>query len=164
MSLPTSSKVLPLILALNNIRSLHNVGALFRSADAVKLERICLGGLTPTTPRHEIEKTALGATVTVKWEYQSSLKSALTEYKAAGYTIYALEQTSRATSLFSTPLQFPCVLIAGHEREGVEADVLDLCDQHLFIPMYGTSAHSLNVSTSTTVALYHFRTSFDAVQ
>jgi 23S rRNA (guanosine2251-2'-O)-methyltransferase len=147
---------LPVIIALNNVRSLHNVGAIFRSADAVNAERIILGGLTPVPPRHEIEKTALGATKTVAWEYCKDLRPKLLELKKKGYSIYALEQSTHSQDIFLTALNHPAVLVVGHEREGVENTVLNLCDAHLHIPMLGKSAHSLNVSTATTVALYQF--------
>jgi len=149
-----TSTTLPVIVALNNIRSLHNVGAIFRSADAVKAEGILLAGLTPTPPRHEIEKTALGATKTVPWEYVANLSKRLREYQQAGYAVCALEQTPRSQSLFECTIPFPCVLVVGHEREGVEAEVLTLATHHFDLPMRGHSAHSLNVSTATTVALY----------
>lgn len=144
----------PVVIALNNVRSLYNVGAIFRSADGVNAEGIILGGLTPTPPRHEIEKTALGATHTVPWEYAQDLRQALATYREKGYALYALEQTERSTNLFATELRFPCVIVAGHEREGVEQGVLDMCDGHVELPMLGESAKSLNVSTATTVALY----------
>lgn len=150
----TSSQRLPVIVALNNIRSLYNVGAIFRSADGVNAEGILLGGLTPRPPRHEIEKTALGATHTVPWEYAADLKAALLEHKKKGYTIYALEQTEKSTNLFETKIQFPCVVVAGHEREGVEQEILDVCDGHVELPMLGESAKSLNVSTATSIVLY----------
>jgi tRNA G18 (ribose-2'-O)-methylase SpoU len=154
----TTSTRLPVLIALNNIRSLHNVGAIFRSADGVNAEGIILGGLTPKPPRHEIEKTALGATATVPWEYRLDLKSALLEYKKRGYSIYALEQTEKSTNLFETTIKFPCVIVAGHEKEGVERGILDMCDGHVELPMLGESAKSLNVSTATSIALYSILT------
>lgn len=150
----TSNPRLPVVLALNNIRSLYNVGAIFRSADGVNAEGILLGGLTPRPPRHEIEKTALGATQTVPWEYAADLKSALLEYKKKGYTLYALEQTANSTNLFETKIQFPCVVVAGHEREGVEQEILDICDEHVELPMLGKSAKSLNVGVALSILLY----------
>ena len=146
----------PVIVVLNNVRSLHNVGAIFRSADAINAEKIILGGLTPVPPRHEIEKTALGATETVPWEYCKDIIPELQRLKAEGYFLYALEQTDTAENIFETELEKPAVLVVGHEREGVEKDVLTICDFHLMIPMLGKSAKSLNVSTATTVALFQF--------
>ncbi len=148
-----------MIIALNNIRSLHNVGAIFRCADAVAAEMVLLGGLTPVPPRDEIEKTALGATKTVKWEYSANLSTELKKLKLDGYTVYALEQTPCSTSIFETRFSEKVVLIVGHEREGVEQSILDLCDFHVEIPMYGKSAKSLNVSTATSVALYAIKNS-----
>ncbi len=147
---------LPLVLVLDNVRSLHNVGALFRSADAVNLERILLCGLTPVPPRLEIEKTALGATDTVPWQYYPGTLEAVTTLQQAGYTLYALEQTPQAQDIVQTDLTAPAALILGHEREGIAPDILAAADIQLQIPMRGKSAHSLNVSTAGTVALYEF--------
>lgn len=145
---------LPVILALDNIRSLHNVGAIFRSADAAGCQKILLGGLTPIPPRPEIEKTALGASKTIAWEYTKRLPELLLTHQRQGFTLCALEQTDQALNLFTTPVEFPLVLIIGHEREGVSRECLDLCASHFFLPMEGQSAHSLNVSNATAVALY----------
>lgn len=157
-----SSKKFPLILVLDNVRSLFNVGAVFRSADGAGVEKIILAGLTPTPPRHEIEKTALGATKTVLWEYLVQLKAYLTAQKKAGFCLAALEQTKSSQNLFKSKLEFPLILIAGHEREGVQPEILDLCDLHLEIPMCGQSAHSLNVSSAVSIALYEARRQYDS--
>lgn len=145
---------LPVILVAENIRSLHNVGALFRSADAVNLERLILAGLTATPPRHEIAKTALGATETVPWDYVRELGEKLAELRRQGYVLVALEQTDRSTDLYETDLPFPLALIVGHERMGVTPETLAQCDHHVHLPMRGRSAHSLNVSAAATAALY----------
>jgi 23S rRNA (guanosine2251-2'-O)-methyltransferase len=153
-------KRLPLVVILDNVRSLHNVGAIFRSADATRVEKIILCGLTPMPPRTEIDKTALGATASVPWEYRQSIHEIIAELVKNRYTLYALEQSGSATDIFHTSLSLPAALVVGHEREGVSNEVLAVCNHHLQIPMYGASAHSLNVSTSTTVALYQFSMQF----
>ncbi|MBU6389556.1 TrmH family RNA methyltransferase [Patescibacteria group bacterium] len=147
---------LPGILVLENIRSLHNVGAIFRTADAAHVQRLILAGTTPKPPRHEIDKTALGAVETVPWEWTSRLNRYLRERKQEGYHLYALEQTGTAVDIFSADLLFPFILIAGHEREGVSRETLAECPVHLELPMRGESAHSLNVSTAAAIALYEF--------
>jgi 23S rRNA (guanosine2251-2'-O)-methyltransferase len=148
------SEKTPIILVLENIRSLHNVGAIFRSADAANIQEIILGGLTATPPRHEIEKTALGATKTVPWRQVADVPSFLKRLQADGYTITALEQTPTSTNVFSTQLAFPIALVVGHERTGVTPETLAVCSHHVELPMLGKSAHSLNVSNATTAALY----------
>jgi len=144
-----------LVLALDNVRSLHNVGAIFRSADGAGVSRIVLGGLTPTPPRHEISKTALGACESVPWEYCRDLVKCISELKLRGYTVYALELTPTAVPIFDVKLNEPAVLIVGHEREGVQTEILALCDVHLSLPMHGKCV-SLNVATATGVAVYEF--------
>ena len=145
---------LPLILVLHNVRSLHNVGAIFRSADGADVKQIILSGLTPTPPRHEISKTALGATESISWQYLRDLAPKLKELKKAGYSIAALEQTSSAKNFYTQKVKLPLVLIVGHEREGIEKEILELCDLQLELPMLGKNAHSLNVSNATSIALY----------
>lgn len=151
---------LPLVVVAENVRSLHNIGAIFRSADAVALERLVLVGLTPAPPRWEIDKTSLGATKSVNWEYAPSIEPVIAALRKEGRRIYALEQTEKAENIFTTHFEFPAALIIGHEREGVSKMALEQADFHLIIPMHGTSAHSLNVSTATTVALYRFAQQF----
>jgi 23S rRNA (guanosine2251-2'-O)-methyltransferase len=145
-----------LTLVLDNIRSLHNVGALFRTADAVGLEEVILCGLTPSPPRHEIEKTALGATKTVPWRYAINITQILDEFTEKGYQCLALEQTPTAKDIFTFPYKNSVVLVVGHERMGVGEQALLTC-QALEIPMHGLSAYSLNVSVAGGIALYHIR-------
>lgn len=156
-------------LLLNNIRSLLNVGAIFRTADAVGVEEILLTGATGYPPRHEISKTALGAENIVKWEYFVDPIEAIESIKSkrrdaihcVSHLIITLEQTPKSQNIFnwSIPKNFDgnLVIIVGHEREGVEQKLLDLADVHLEIPMYGKSAKSLNVATSTGIALYELK-------
>ena len=145
---------LPAVLILDNVRSLHNVGAIFRTAEATGIQEVVLTGLTPVPPRHEIDKTALGALRTLAWRYEPNAAACVAALKKEGYTAYALELTPTATILYEAPLTWPLALVVGHEREGVEPDVLALCDAHLSLPMHGTSVHSLNVSNATSIALY----------
>ena len=145
---------LPIILVLNNVRSLHNVGSLFRTAAAANIKKIVLGGLTPTPPRAEISKTALGGVDSIPWIHVLNLNDYLTDLKQDGYQIIALEQTSSSKPLFLTRPKFPLALIVGHEREGVEQNILKLCDYHIELPMSENGIHSLNVSNAGSIALY----------
>ena len=156
MAINMAGLKLPLVLIAENIRSLHNVGSLFRSSDGAGIQKIILTGLTPTPPRHEISKTALGTVQTVAWEYQKDSLSAGLELKKAGYTLYSLEQTPCARNIFHIKLQGPAALVIGHEREGVESSTLAVFNNHLYIPMQGSGAHSLNVSNAASIALYEF--------
>ena len=146
----------PLILLLDNVRSLHNVGAIFRTADACDVQEVILCGMTPVPPRHEIAKTSLGATETVPWRYALDASAEIRAAMALGITPYALEITPEATDIFATLLNLPALLVVGHERMGVSPAVLEEC-RHLRIPMHGKSARSLNVSTATGIAAYAFR-------
>lgn len=148
------AKSLPFLIALNNVRSMHNIGAIFRTADAVGCQGLILGGLTPMPPRHEIDKTALGAVTTVPWHHCPDLAGYLRSYRDRGYALIAVEQTDQATDLFETSVPFPSVLVFGHERMGVEQSILDLCSLHIVLPMRGRSAHSLNVSSTVAIASY----------
>lgn len=144
----------PLILVLDNIRSMHNVGSVFRSADAFLIEAIYLCGYTPQPPHRDINKTALGATETVAWKYFSTTEAALLELKHMEYKVYALEQAEGSISLE----QFirkddKTAIVVGNEVEGVADDVLALCDGCIEIPQLG-SKHSLNVSVAAGIVLW----------
>ena len=139
---------------MDNVRSLHNVGSFFRIADGAGIEKVILCGGTPTPPRHEISKTALGTVDTVIWEYAKDTVSALKNLSKSGYTLCAIEQTERSTDLYATKLPVKLAVVVGHERVGVSPEVLDLCPYHLHLPMRGSGAHSLNVSTCTSAVLY----------
>lgn len=148
-----NSKI-PLVLVLDNVRSLYNVGAILRTAEAAGIEEVILSGLTPAPPRTEIDKTSLGALKTLKCRYVRDFKSEALSYLEKGYTLAALEQTETSINPFEYTIPFPLVLVVGHEREGVQSEILTLCSLHLELPMLGTSVHSLNVSTATGIALY----------
>ncbi|NTU45545.1 MAG: RNA methyltransferase [Chlorobiaceae bacterium] len=146
----------PIYLMLHNIRSMWNVGSMFRTADAAGIEKMILSGYTATPPRKEIDKTALGAQDSVTWEYQADPLVALLELKRAGVKICGLEITegSRPYSAL-TPGDFPLCLVVGNEVDGLENEVLELCDEVLEIPQFGTK-HSLNVAVASGIALFEF--------
>lgn len=142
-----------IFLILDNIRSMYNVGAIFRSAEGARVKRIYLCGITPTPPREKIFKTSLGAVDFVNWEYRASSTEAIKELKELGVKIIALEQTDSSINYKEANYKKPLAIVVGHELKGVSPEVLEMCDLSVEIPMYGR-ANSLNVSTSTTVVLY----------
>jgi tRNA G18 (ribose-2'-O)-methylase SpoU len=146
----------PLIIVLDNVRSAHNVGSVFRTGDAFLIERLYLCGITPQPPNNEIHKTALGATETVEWEYADNTLSLIESLKAQGFITIAVEQTHHSVLLHEFRGEFnrKTVLIFGHEVYGIEQNVIDLCDVCLEIPQMGTK-HSLNVSVCAGIVLYH---------
>ncbi len=149
-----AAEKMPVMLVLDNIRSMHNVGSIFRSADAFLVAGICLCGYTPQPPHRDIHKTALGATETVDWMHFADTMDAVKELKQRGYRIYAIEQAEG-----SIPLQQfeqvaePLALIFGNEVEGVNAGLLPLCDGCIEIPQFGMK-HSLNVSVAAGIVLW----------
>ena len=152
-----SSHKLPLTVVLDNIRSLHNVGSVFRTSDAFRVERILLCGITATPPARDIHKTALGAEMTVRWEYAEKTTEAVMRLKEAGYRVLAVEQVEGAVMLndFRTDEGAKYALVFGNEVAGVEQQVVDLADGAIEIPQVGTK-HSLNVSVSGGVVLWNF--------
>jgi len=151
----SASNKFPLVLVLDGIRSLNNVGSIFRTADAFSLQSIVLCGVTGTPPHREIQKTALGATESVDWEYTEDIVSKLTELKSNGFCIVAIEQTHHSTPLEQglTARQLPIALILGNEISGVSDAALQLCDHVLEIPQFG-SKHSLNVAVSAGIVIW----------
>lgn len=150
---------LPLVVVLDNIRSLNNIGSLFRTSDAFLIDRLILCGITATPPSSEIHKTALGAEDSVCWQYYPDTMQAIETLRAEGYTICALEQVKGSVSLadFRPESDGKYAIVAGHEVHGVAPEVVDAADICLEIPQYGTK-HSLNVSVSTGIAIWHFFT------
>lgn len=144
-----------LIIILENIRSMHNVGSVFRTADAFLAEAIILCGYTPIPPHRDIHKTALGATETVNWMHYESTEQALAELKANNYRIYAVEQTTDSIPLnqFQYDHEAPIAIILGNEVEGVSNVALSLCDGCIEIPQQGMK-HSLNVSIAASIVLW----------
>lgn len=148
---------LPVCIVLDNVRSLHNVGSAFRTADAFKLEKIYLTGITGTPPHREIEKTALGATASVEWEYAEKTSDLLRKLKEDQYIIIAVEQTSESQSLaiFEPGQEKKYCLVFGNEVHGVSDDAIALADTALEIPQHGTK-HSLNISVCLGIVAWEF--------
>ena len=148
---------LPVMVVLDNVRSLQNVGAFFRTADAFAVEQIALCGITATPPNRDIHKTALGAELTVKWSYHKETTACVEELRQAGYRILAIEQVEGAAMLneFTPDPNEKYALIFGNEVCGVDQQVVDRCDGAIEIPQAGTK-HSINVSVSGGVVLWHF--------
>ena len=148
---------LPLVVVLDNVRSMHNVGSVFRTSDAFRMERIILCGYTPQPPHRDIHKTALGATETVTWSYAANTIEAVQALRNEGYMLVAIEQTSASQQLshFDWDGKKPLALIFGNEVEGVQQAVIDGCDAAIEIPQAG-SKHSLNISVAAGIVLYHF--------
>ncbi|MFK7755877.1 MAG: RNA methyltransferase [Flavobacteriales bacterium] len=151
------AKKIPLVLVLEDIRSMHNVGSFFRTADAFRIERIILCGVTAKPPHRDIEKTALGATKTVEWKYAHTGIEALEALQKEGYITCAIEQTQNSQMLedFKPSTDEKYALVVGNEVKGVSQKVIDASDVTLEIPQFGTK-HSLNVSICGGIVLWHF--------
>jgi 23S rRNA (guanosine2251-2'-O)-methyltransferase len=140
---------LPVIVVLDNLRSQHNIGSVFRTADAFRFEAIYLCGISATPPQREINKTALGATESVNWKYFETTQDAIEELIASGYKICAIEQTEDSTPLseFKIPAENGLAIVFGNEVSGVDQSIVDTSDFCVEIPQFGTK-HSLNVAVS----------------
>ncbi len=146
---------IPLIVVLDNIRSMHNVGSIFRSADAFRIEAIFLCGYTPQPPHRDIHKTALGATETVAWQHFANIEQALQSLQEKQYSIAAIEQTSNSMQLQQWQWDGkPLAVVFGNEVEGVQPAALPYCSMAVEIPQFGTK-HSLNVSVAAGIILWH---------
>ncbi len=145
----------PICIVLDNVRSLNNIGSVFRTADAFLIQKIYLCGITATPPHKEIHKTALGATDSVAWEYRESTMDLLEELRAGGYTSLSVEQAEDAVMLndFKVEGNKRYALIFGNEVKGVSQDVVSSSDLVLEIPQYGTK-HSLNISVSVGIVVW----------
>ncbi len=151
----------PLVIILDNIRSQNNIGSVFRSADAFLVKKIYLCGITSIPPNKEIHKTALGATDSVDWEYIEKTPDIIRELKKKNYKILAIEQTENNIPLQEfkvEPGKF-YALVFGHEVKGIDQDVLNLCDNFIEIPQWGTK-HSLNISVCAGIVLWDFTNKF----
>ena len=148
---------IPLIVVLDNVRSLHNVGSVFRTADAFLVESVYLCGITSVPPHAEIHKTALGAENSVFWNYFEDTQDAVSELKKQGYTVFAVEQAEGSISPMEINLsnQKKYAVILGNEVKGVQQTVVDQCDACIEIPQYGTK-HSLNVSVTAGILIWEF--------
>lgn len=147
----------PLVIVLDNVRSQHNIGSVFRSSDAFIAEKIVLCGISATPPTAEIHKSALGAEFSVAWEYFENTEDAVSFLKAQGYKIISIEQTENSVLLsdFKTAPEEKYALVFGNEVHGVQQSVVDLSDASIEIPQFGTK-HSLNVSVCIGVVLWEF--------
>jgi tRNA G18 (ribose-2'-O)-methylase SpoU len=144
----------PIYAVCDNIRSIFNVGAIFRTSDGALIEKLFLTGYTPYPPRKEIEKVALGATETVPWEYRQSSLEAVEEIRSKGIRIAVLEITDAGRSIWSVEKQeFPMCIVVGNEITGVSKEIIDIADTSLEIPMLGMK-QSLNVSVAYSIAIY----------
>jgi tRNA G18 (ribose-2'-O)-methylase SpoU len=151
------SRKRPLVIVLDHVRSLNNVGSIFRTADAFRLEAVYLCGITATPPHPEIRKTALGAEDSVEWYYFADTRDALRRLKDDGYVICALEQAEGSIPLddFTLGNDKKYALIFGHEVKGVHQDIVDLSDCCIEIPQFGTK-HSLNVAVAAGIVIWEF--------
>lgn len=149
----------PLVIVLDNIRSMMNVGSVFRTADAFRIEKILLCGITARPPHKEIHKTALGATESVAWEYFEDSTDAVRQLRENDYQVLALEQTTQSQSLdiFQPEQGSKYALVFGNEVKGVQDDVLPLCHGSIEIPQFGTK-HSFNISVTAGITLWDFFT------
>ncbi len=147
---------LPFSLILNNIRSLYNVGSIFRTADGVALEKIWLCGITGVPPDSQISKTALGAEHSVPWEFQSSARQVIEKLRKESYQIVLLEQTAQSIPYQEFRLKGPVCLVVGNEITGVSEDLLPYCDAAIEIEMAGIK-NSLNVAVAFGIVAYHIR-------
>ncbi|GHT16657.1 tRNA/rRNA methyltransferase [Bacteroidia bacterium] len=145
----------PIVMVLDNVRSQHNIGAAFRTADAFGIQRIMLCGICATPPNAEMHKAALGAEFTVEWQYFDSTLAAVQQLKNEGYQLLAVEQTTESIALnaFQWQPHQAIALIFGNEVNGVSQEVIDQCNASIEIPQEGTK-HSLNVSVSIGVVLW----------
>lgn len=152
-----TAEKLPLVVVLDHVRSLYNVGSVFRSSDAFRVESICLCGITATPPHVEIHKTALGAEESVEWKYYKDTREAVNELKACGTEVWAVEQVEGSTLLqdFAPQAGKRYAIVFGNEVKGVQQEVVNLCDGCIEIPQFGTK-HSLNVSVTAGILIWEF--------
>lgn len=148
---------LPLIVVLDDVRSMHNVGSVFRTGDAFRIEAVYLCGITSTPPMTEIHKTALGAEDSVNWKYFPTAMEALQELKSDGYEVFSIEQAHGSTMLqdFKPEQEKRYAVVLGNEVKGVHQEVIDASDGCLEIPQFGTK-HSMNVSVTAGIIIWHF--------
>ena len=148
------AKKTPITIVIDNVRSALNIGSVFRTADAFLIENIILCGITSTPPNKEIRKTALGATDSVNWKYVKNTTDAVKQLIKEGYYVIGIEQTDKSTLLneFKLPKK-PIAIIMGNEVNGVDQEVINLCDEVIEIPQFGTK-HSLNIAVTTGIVIW----------
>ncbi|MDX9924187.1 MAG: RNA methyltransferase [Ignavibacteriaceae bacterium] len=157
----SSADRMPVVVAINSVRSAYNVGSIFRTSDGAMIEKLYLCGYTPHPPQKEVLKTALGSQDSVSWEYVNDPKIIIKKYKEIGYKIAALELTEKSTKYYEIDsYQFPICLIIGNEITGVQQDLLDECDFTLEIPQYGIK-QSLNVAVAYGISIFDLRRIYD---
>lgn len=150
------ARKLPVTVVLDNVRSLHNIGSIFRSCDAFRVEKLVLCGISTPPPHREIHKSALGAELSVDWEYFAETPQAIMKLRETAYTLIACEQTAgsiRLERLYLENPNPPLALVFGHEIRGVSQQVIDLCDHTVEIPQFGTK-HSFNIAVSVGIVLW----------
>jgi 23S rRNA (guanosine2251-2'-O)-methyltransferase len=151
----------PIVVVMDNIRSMHNVGSVFRTSDGFLIDGICLCGFTPQPPHRDIHKTALGATETVDWVYYEQTVAAINDLKKRGFKVFAIEQTEGSISLEQFKQLHPEVsthslaFVFGNEVDGVDEEVIAVCDGVIEIPQRGMK-HSLNISVAAAIVLWEF--------
>ena len=150
---PYSDLRLPVTILLDNVRSMYNVGAFFRTADGAGIERLLLSGITARPPKNQITKTALGAEARVRWEPVDDATATVRQLLQQGYEVAAIETTNRAVDIFDWHPRFPVCVLFGHEVDGLPSPLLELCDTHVRIPMLGLK-HSLNVASAGAIVMY----------
>ncbi|WP_276362553.1 RNA methyltransferase [Daejeonella sp. H1SJ63] len=148
---------LPIVVILDNVRSMHNIGSIFRTSDGFAIEKICLCGITAQPPHREIEKTALGATNSIEWLYYEDTCAAIRDLKESGYTIIAIEQAENSTMLndFMPDRAGKYAMIFGNEVNGVSDEAMKMIDLCIEIPQFGTK-HSFNIVVSAGIVLWDF--------
>lgn len=149
---------MPLVVVLDDVRSMHNVGSVFRTCDAFRAAGVFLCGITATPPQNEIRKTALGAEESVAWQYFADAKEAVEHLHRNGFVVYAVEQCKGSTKLPCSDMAMPdkkYAVIMGNEVHGVHQEVIDMCDGCLEIPQFGTK-HSMNVSVTAGIIIWEF--------
>ena len=152
-----AAEKLPLVVVLDDVRSLYNVGSVFRTCDAFRVEKVCLCGITATPPHPEIHKTALGGEDSVSWQYFATALEAVGQLHREGYRVCAVEQAEGSTKHQQLRLQEGThyAVVFGNEVKGVHQEVVDQCDDCLEIPQWGTK-HSMNVSVTAGIVLWEF--------
>lgn len=155
------AKKMPVVVALNSIRSNYNVGSIFRTSDGAMIESLYLCGYTPHPPKKEILKTALGSTESISWFYEKNIFSVIEKMKSEGYKIVALELASQTKKYYEVGKEdFPICLIIGNEITGISDEILSLCDFSIEIPQFGIK-QSLNVAVAYGIAIFELRKIFE---
>lgn len=158
------AKKFPVFVLLDNIRSMYNVGSIFRTSDSIMIQKLYLTGYTPTTEKKEVKKTALGSTESVEWEYYKDPVELIKKLKSDGIKIVALEITDESIPYTEiSHHDFPMCLIIGNEITGIQNNILELCDLAIELPMYGIK-HSLNVAVAYGIAIYELRKKWESVK